>query len=443
MLKEYVDTQGKKIYEKIKLFYDENELLSFDNTLRLIKYRHKIGKTLKEEESKNLLPIIPIKYFIFEKDIIQFYFSLVEEQFDKFLCERICEIFKYHISKLKENTIGDILEFILINDLKNNKFDNFQEIFKVDSIWDLNEIESANINDIKNKNILILQTNPYAKYADIAILNKEEHLILILCKKALTSAPKDYLKKDIIFKNRNNIKNKFYSKLNVTIKKISLMYVTGITFYTGEKEGKESFINLCNKKSESFLELEKMCKKGECVLLYYDPINKKNYLKYGIDTFIQVDSFINNFDNYNSVIIEDNYEEFQKKEKFHENIKKYIEKNNSYIFQKIRKKGESENFFDINELPIINSEDIPNNRNILGICDNPDTEDFMINNLFIGFKRNKKKFLLFKENNKRRKIYEINETNIVENDEKDSKIFEFIEKEKIDKCYYMEPKNKK
>ena len=113
------------------------------------------------------------------------------------------------------------------------------------------------------------------------------------------------------------------------------------------------------------------------------------------------------------------------------------------MYDIIRRKEESENFFDNQELSIIKKEDIPINTNILGICDNPETNNFMIDNLFIGFKRKKKKFLLYKENNKKRKIYEISATNILINEEKDSKIFQFLEKEKIDKCYYMEKKNEK
>ena len=443
-LQQYVLTQEKKIYEKIKLFYEENELLSFDNTLTLIKYRQNIGKTLKEDDSKKLLPIIPFKYFIYEKKIIEFYFSLVETQFDNFLSERSCEFLKYPpISGLKESVIGDILEFILINDLKNNKFDNFQEIFKVDSIWDLNKIESANTNDIKNKNILILQTNPNATYVDIGILIEGENLILIQCKKALKNPPKEYITKDIVFKNRNDIKNKFYSKLNVTIKKISLMYVTGITVFNDEENNEEPFRTWGNKKSESFDELEKMCRIGECVLLFYDPANKKYYLKCGEAVPNSIDSIINNFDNFNSVDIENNNKEFKKEEQFHENIKKYKDINNINMYDIIRRKEESENFFDNQELSIIKKEDIPINTNILGICDNPETKNFMIDNLFIGFKRKKKKFLLYKENNKKRKIYEISATNILINEEKDSKIFQFLEKEKIDKCYYMEKKNEK
>ena len=288
-----------------------------------------------------------------------------------------------------------------------------------------------------------MQTNPNATYVDIGILIEGENLILIQCKKALKNPPKEYITKDIVFKNRNDIKNKFYSKLNVTIKKISLMYVTGITVFNDEENNEEPFRTWGNKKSESFDELEKMCRIGECVLLYYDPANKKYYLKCGEAVPNSIDSIINNFDNFNSVDIENNNKEFKKEEQFHENIKKYKDINNINIYDIIRRKEESENFFDNQELSIIKKEDIPINTNILGICDNPETKNFMIDNLFIGFKRKKKKFLLYKENNKKRKIYEISATNILINEEKDSKIFQFLEEEKIDKCYYMEKKNEK
>jgi hypothetical protein len=44
-----------------------------------------------------------------------------------------------------------------------------------------------------------------------------------------------------------------------------------------------------------------------------------------------------------------------------------------------------------------------------------------------------------KEDNKKRKIYELNKSSILE---KDLNLYDLISKQKIDKCYYMDVKDK-
>ena len=434
-LKDYKNSQADKIFEKIRKFY-ETDGLSIDKTFKILEYRQKIGKTLGQEESYNFLQLVPLKYFIHEKDTVDFYFPLVEKQFDIFLSERLSEILKFPLPGIKEGTIGDILEFILVNDLKNNKFDQFQEIFKVDSIWNLNKVERANINEIQKKNILILQTDTYAKFVDIGILNKAENLILIQCKKALSAAPKDYITKEKILEYRKIIRDSFNSKFGVNIKRINLMYVTGINTNLYEKEKHKKYKTWGNKESETFEILEDMCKKGECILIYYDPIIKQNFIKSLNEELIMVDSYINILDSFESVVIEDINEELQKQEKSSKRMKKYIFNTLNDLFEPFKPiKDETEKFFDIQDCSQLLKIGLNVNTNILAVRENPEPEDFMINNIYIGFKRNRKKYLCYKEKNKKRKIYEIDKTNI---NEKEIELYDLMRKEKIDKCYYLD-----
>ena len=77
-----------------------------------------------------------------------------------------------------------MLQFILLNDLKNNIFDKFEDTFKVETIWNLKIGKNIiNINNIQDKNILILQSEPKAKYFDFGILSKSNILIFFNVKK--------------------------------------------------------------------------------------------------------------------------------------------------------------------------------------------------------------------------------------------------------------------
>lgn len=76
---------------------------------------------------------------------------------------------------------------------------------------------------------------------------------------------------------------------------------------------------------------------------------------------------------------------------------------------------------------------------ILGVIDNPQPGNFMINNLYISFKRKrtKKKYLCFRKKDNKQEIYEISDSNIVELNED---FHTLIMKEKIDKLFFIEQK---
>lgn len=440
LLDSYKTEQMKKIEEKIQKFYDENKL-SLEDIMTLLNYRQRIGKILNNDDLYKLLKLLPLKYFTLNNNKVNFYFSLVENAFDNYLTDRICELLKYPIINIKESSIGDLLEYVLINDLKNNKFDNFDEIFMVDSIWDLHNIESSNADQIENKNILICQKEPKAKYIDFGILNKSDKLILIQCKKALAQEPKNYPNRTTIYENRNKINSNFKSKFNIKIKSIYFLYITGISPYYDEKSGKNDFKTWGNKESENFKIIEGMCEKGECLLVYYDPVNKQNYLKNSIDELTQVSSLINLTDNLEGILIEeniDNYEKMHEEEIFKIDINKEIYENMAKKYKNIRpKKDNSDEFFDMKDLSKIRINNISINTKVFAVCDNPNHADFMIENVYIGFKRNRTKYFYLTDDDKGTEIYELNDKNIFK---KDLKIEDLISKEKIDKCYYMKKK---
>ena len=181
-LEEYKKNQQNKILEKISLFYEE-ECISNDDYGILLNYRQKIGKLLEDDEQLVLLQAFPLKYFIFKEKIIDFYFPLVEIAFDNYLENKVCSFLRGPLKGYNDGFIGDMLEFILLNDLKNNIFDKFDDVFKVETIWNLKLGKNIiNINNIQDKNILILQSEPKAKYLDFGILSKSNILNLKLLK---------------------------------------------------------------------------------------------------------------------------------------------------------------------------------------------------------------------------------------------------------------------
>ena len=211
LLEDYKNKQIEIIKDNIILFYEENEL-GIDNICLLLEYRLKFGTSLEENELANILSILPIKYFVKMENVINFYFNLVKEIFDDYLTRKISLFLNNPKLFPKENTIGHILEFNLINDLKKNIFQKFDEIVKVDTIMDLLECENVNKNNIKEKCILILQNNSYAPLFDFGILYKGKDLILFQCKKALKSQPKNIPTRDIIYEKKDIISDNFKRK---------------------------------------------------------------------------------------------------------------------------------------------------------------------------------------------------------------------------------------
>ena len=273
-LNEYKDLQINKIRNSLNEFFSENNNILFSEKLIiLLNLRSSFGNNLTKENFKQLLKILPFKYFIFDikEYIVNFSFPLVKDIFDDFLSNEICKFLKSPIPSLKEGTIGDILELNLINDLSNECFCKFDQITKVDSIWDINEIKYVKV--LKDReNILILQTNNEARLVDFAILNHQENLLLYQCKKALKSIPKNPITKQLINENSIYLKNKYKTFFDVDIKKIYLFYVTGITFFMKDK--KLNHRTWGGNEREDFKIIKDLAEYAKSELFFYDVINR-------------------------------------------------------------------------------------------------------------------------------------------------------------------------
>lgn len=181
-----------------------------------------------------------------------------------------------------------------------------------------------------------MQNDSSAAKFDFGILSKSSKLILIQCKKASSYTPNDSPNKNFIYHNRNKISDKFHKAFNVKIQTICLIFITGISFYIEEKTNEIKDKTLGNKDSENFEELEKLCKKGECMLIYYDPNTALNYIKNDEGNFIPINSLINLSGNYEEIFIEDNIgnlQEIKEKAKFNKDINKLLSDKNIFIYE--------------------------------------------------------------------------------------------------------------
>ena len=267
---------------------------------------------------------MPFKYFTIMKkgeNVIDYSFPLVKEAFNDFLAKKIILLLKMPVLSSKESTIGDILELNLENDLSSNAIIKFEQIIKVDSIWNLEKEKNKILLDNKNP-VLILQKEGNAKYIDCAILYNNEILILFQCKKALKKKSDNFINKSKLEKNKMKLYNNFIMKLEVTLKKIYLFYVTGITFYKENNEIKYKTWGV--NENENFNEIEKLANKSNAELLYYDILQKKLYSKsMNSDEFLKVDEFINYVNLFEPILIDGKTEKkntIQLREKLYENL---------------------------------------------------------------------------------------------------------------------------
>ena len=433
-LEVYKNKQKEKIFDKINSFYKKDNELSYDDYEILLNYRQKIGKQLEYEELFNLLRILPLKYFTLKDNIINFYFPLVEIAFDEFLETAICSLLRGPLNGLNDGFIGDMLEYILLNDLKSNKFDNFDDVIKVETIWNLKIGKKVNITNIENKDILIVQSEPKAKYLDFGILSKSNILILVQCKKALAKKPDDYITSTIINNENQTIFNNFKTHFNANIQKIYLLYITGISFDYDQEAKKHILKPWGNKESETFKVNEEICKKGQCKLIYYNPLEKRFYLKIDENEVNLIKSLVNfsttlkeinvtNLDdledeNFNLCLLDNSIT-------YQDNLKK---------IKKINKNNKKLDFFGQNDIALLTHNKIPVKAQTYAINDSPEFEDiFKYNNICIGFKRKSSKIFTYSEKGKKRKIYEIKKSNI-----KEKTVKELLNKnDKYDKFYYM------
>lgn len=431
-LEEYKNFQIKIIRNNIITFYEENPLN--EKICLLLKYRPRFSTEFNDKELEELLEIVPIKYFLKKKNTVEFYFNLVQQIFDDFLTEKICKILSSPLLGGKQSTIGDMLEFILLNDLKNNRFQTFDECINVDTIMYLKEIDNLDYNNIDKKCILLLQTNPLAPSFDFGILNNGEDLVVFQCKKALNSEPLNFPTYTYIYEIKDLIVENFKQKFKIKIKNIYLFFITGISFYF--KDGEKKSRTWGNDRNENFDKIEKLCTKSNCLLLYYDVIEKHIYYKQN-NSFNEIETLINFVKLNTPVKTEDDSKNIYDKNKYI--LTELFYKESISLEKRIanyRQKESNEVFLTMENFAFFVKNGIGIKNNIVGVCDNPDETDLLYKNMYIGFKTKRKKYLTIQENNKNRKIYEIKKNEIKETDEDIRKII----KGEIEKCYYYESK---
>ena len=275
----------KDISQDIENFYKKN-ILSLENMSFIIHNYHKIGlnkiggSKLNKEETKKFFKILPIKYFIFdinsnnEIENLSFYFKFAKSIFLDIILKKNFELLENPGFKLPERTLGDLLELIIIEHFKNNSVEKFDQICKVNSIWEMKEINRLDKNRVNNNNIFITQDIDVAKNVDFGILLKGETLILVQCKKCLKVKPSEYITIKKIILHKNKLYESFIQCFGCRIKKIKLFYITGILFLDEEKTKYHSWSG----DNISLSKLEEITKSENIPLVLFDVKNKKTYI---------------------------------------------------------------------------------------------------------------------------------------------------------------------
>ena len=432
----------KRIKDNILKFFKNNDL-SQENFCFIIRNYPKIEIYSKEDNKKNnkvkldskyikrFIEILPIKYFfldIQDEEIVNilFYFKLAKICFLEIILNRIFKFLEQPKLQIPERAIGDLLESIVIENLKDNSIENFDQICKVDSIWDMTYANEIDKKKVKNNNILIIQDNEEAKFIDFGFLLKGKTLILVQCKKSLIIKPKEYVKiKDIILA-KNTIFNSFQQYFDCEIEKIKLIYLTGI-YFIDEKNNKYQSWSF---KDTSFKVLESITIEENIPLAFFDVQNKKILIKSYGNTFdccsiTNDDSLLYKEDEYTFVEININEKDLIK---VFEGMKNHLENQGINLIQHSKYEEKSENKTDCEIYKqSLNRDIIPNKRIVVNTPD----ASFISNgdeNILTTFKINNMKCFSYYDNNIQAMRYkEIKKGEATDLEMKDIKIY-FLQK---------------
>jgi len=357
-----VNNIRKEIIDDIEKFYILNQI-SYENLAYIIKNYNKIESNFSKEKEikkdvqdnnliKTFIKILPIKYltFEFENDSIvkiSFYFKLAKLCLLDFIFQKIYKLFEQPNLQIPERTIGDLLELIVIEYLKNNDKEKIDQVCEVDSIWEMKRAEGFDQSKVNSNNILITQTIEEAKLVDFAFLLKGKVLILAQCKKALSQIPKEYITINKIKHHKNYLKESFKNYFGCDIKKIKLFYLTGIYFTDKEK----NLYHTWSKKDQTFKALENITQNDHIPLVFFDVENKNLLLKnnLGQDSFdsctiTSTESLICNEDIYDYVKLISDKEEFSL---LFRGIKNITENKEIELEEKYEKEYKSDNKINI------------------------------------------------------------------------------------------------
>ena len=418
-IKKIITKDIEKFYE-INSLTRENLCFIITNYLKigdnLIKVKKNDTEIMEEKIIKTFIKILPIEYFTFDiKDEtivkIYFYFKLAKICFLEFIFKQFYEFIQQPMIDIEERTIGNLLKIIVIENLKDNLFENIEQIVKVDSIWEIKTIKEFNKSKVKKNNILIIQTNDSGEKVDFGVLLKGETLVLVQCKKALSGTPKDYIKISDISNRKKNLYNSISNYFCCNIKKIKLLYLTGIYFIDKDKIKYRTW----SKNDTSYDVLEKISSEDKIPLVFFDVqgkqifIQKNNKDKSGFEPckITDIDSFIYNEEIYRFVKIDSDKNEVTQ---IIEELKNHFEKNIMELtnYSKIEEKFENETNKTIYEEHLKNKNIdkmiIPNKRVIIT---KPDTSlfSYIDENILTTFKIKNNQYFCYYDDNKEKMEY--------------------------------------
>lgn len=189
----------------------------------------------------------------------------------------------------------------------------------------------------------------------------------------------------------------YKDELNVSLKRIFLYYITGITFFMEDNNKKFRIWGV--EENENFEPIKNIAKSAEADLFYYDVINRKIYLENN-GNFEVINNLIEYSNTYSSPILielEENIDN-KKSEKLEILAREYYNSVHETL-KKINCHNKEEFFTDAQKayLKKYNTE-IYNNR-IFGYIKEPNIEDINIHRM-IGLKRRNKQYLLIEKLNK-------------------------------------------
>ena len=283
LLDKLVNSIKISIIKQINNFFEENNI-NYENLCFLVENYLKIGvKNSYQEKSnfnkielENIIRIIPIKFFeleIINNSIIniQFYFPLAKYCFLEALYSKIFLLLKNPKINFPERVIGDLLETVVIENLKQMNSEKIDQICYTNKLWKMEYIKDLDLSQVNDNNILIIQQKDNAELVDFGILLKGKSLILFQVKKALTELPKNFITINKIKNKQKTLENSFKKYFSCNIKKIYLVYITGI-YFTNKLYNE---YHTWTKNENDFMILKKICEEDNIPLIYMDVFEKK------------------------------------------------------------------------------------------------------------------------------------------------------------------------
>ena len=208
--KKIINVLKKKIKDKIKKFYNNNNHLIIDN-IRQIKYM--INKKLDLNEFKNFInKTKPIKYFLLDYELkkVNYLYPLV-----KIVINELFRTINFQIKindYLLENEKEWIFEHSYINKLVNeNLFMNYyiDNVFEIKSIFNKEKIDyNFNMNE---NSLFIFKYNNVKRYDCAIFLGNENYLLLIKLSINITKKQLKQYELFYLFLNNFQFYNLFYN----------------------------------------------------------------------------------------------------------------------------------------------------------------------------------------------------------------------------------------